>query len=89
MHDPIRILDIAQSDWVALRDRLAGQGWTLEKGGGLDHAWATLTRGELLIEMDYDCWFEGEIAYARAQARAIEAVLPAPVLAKRLHDNPL
>ncbi len=89
MHDPIRILDIAQSDWVALRDRLAEQGWTLEKGGGLDHAWATLTRGELLIEMDYDCWFEGEIAYARAQAPAIEALLPTPIPAKHLHDNPL
>lgn len=76
MSTSISISDIPQARWIALRDHLAADGWTLTKGGGLDHAWATLCRGELLIEMEWDNWMEGEINYATEQAGLIEAVLP-------------
>ena len=83
MSTAITITDIAQDDWIALRDQLAADGWTLTKGGGLDHAWAALSLGELVIEMEWDNWMEGEINYATEQAELIEAVLPAAIKALR------
>lgn len=83
MSKSISITDIAQDEWVALRDQLAADGWTLTKGGGLDHAWATLYRGELLIEMEWDNWMDGEINYVAEQAELIEAVLPESIRALR------
>lgn len=79
-NDLIRIHSITHSDWIALRDHLASNGWTLSKGGGLDHSWATLRQGDLLIEMEYDRWEDGDIAYERTQAARIEALLPAGML---------
>ncbi|BAP40968.1 hypothetical protein NJC40_15765 [Pseudomonas sp. 21LCFQ02] len=77
----IRISDVPRARWIALRDQLAADGWTLIRGGGLDHSWATLHRGEPVIEMQWDNWTEGEITYAQEQAGLIEAQLPEDIRA--------
>lgn len=37
MVEQIRITDIPQAQWLAVRDALTAQGWNLSRGGGLDH----------------------------------------------------
>ena len=83
MTQATRITVLAHDEWIALRDQLAANGWTLTKGGGLDHAWAALSLGKLVIEMEWDNWMEGEINYAQEQAELIEAFLPENIRALR------
>lgn len=83
MVEQIRITDIPQAEWLAVRDALAAQGWNLSRGGGLDHVWATLRLGDLVIEMQWDNWMEGEITYTTEQAGLIEAFLPEGIRALR------
>lgn len=72
----ITIFEIYQLDWNYLRDYLAGEGWAIERGGGLDHSWAKLSKGDLRISMEYDIWVEGEVSFDESQKVEILAALP-------------
>ncbi len=79
MTDALILADLPEADWLALRDALVDAGWAMEKGGGLDHAWAILRQGELRIDMQWDRWEQGEVHGARGQVERIAAALPDPL----------
>ncbi|MCR6499476.1 hypothetical protein MUO32_10565 [Shinella sp. CPCC 101442] len=70
------VSDIRKDDWFSLRDYLGGHGWDLSKGGGLDHSWATLRKGQLQINMEYDAWAGGEISFPASQKAMVCDELP-------------
>ena len=75
--DILYIYEILADDWYSLRDeRLPAAGWLKSKGGGLDHSWGRLTKGDLTIYMDYDRWSDGALSFAKIDKDAILAELP-------------
>jgi hypothetical protein len=79
---PIHCFEIPKDTWYATIAALRDDGWRLEKGGGLDHAWAVLERDGMRVEMEYDIWQEGEMVVAAADAAKLKACLPAAILVK-------
>jgi hypothetical protein len=71
---------IPKDVWHATISALRDEGWSLEKGGGLDHSWAVLERDDMRIEMEYDIWKEGEMVVTAADAAKLKACLPAALL---------
>ena len=69
--------NIPEAQWGDFMHALAGAGWTLTKGGGLDHSWATLVNdaGDR-IDMEYDVWMQGNIKITAADFTPIAAALP-------------
>jgi hypothetical protein len=69
--------DIPEAQWGAFMHALAGAGWNLTKGGGLDHSWATLAN-ELgdRIDMEYDIWMQGGITITARSLQDVAAALP-------------
>ena len=69
--------DIPEAQWGDFMHALAGAGWSLTKGGGLDHSWATLVNeaGDLIV-MEYDIWMQGGIKITAADFSPIAAALP-------------
>lgn len=67
---------IPDGDWQSLRDQLAAEGWTLQRGGGLDHSWARLSKDALEIHMEYDIWREGWVGFPSRRKADILAALP-------------
>ncbi|UDF32816.1 UNVERIFIED_ORG: hypothetical protein LHK14_23910 (plasmid) [Roseateles sp. XES5] len=78
----IHCLGISKDVWCAAVAALGDQGWSVEKGGGLDHSWAVLERDGMRIEMEYDIWAEGEMVVVAADAKKLKASLPATLLIK-------
>jgi hypothetical protein len=76
MLDHICLSDISEENWRAAIDALAGAGWSLRKGGGLDFSWAVLDLDGMRIDMDYDIWRDGEMVFAKSHASTISADLP-------------
>jgi hypothetical protein len=76
MSDQICLSDISEESWRAAIDALTATGWSLRKGGGLDFSWAVLDRDGMRIDMAYDIWREGEMAFAKADASTIRPDLP-------------
>lgn len=70
------IANIPEKDWCGLRDRLARNGWSITRGGGFDHSWAMLRRGNLQILMEYDRWDEGKISFDQTRQDDVLAQLP-------------
>lgn len=70
--------NIPEAQWGAFMHALAGAGWALTKGGGLDHSWATLssTTGSQ-VNMVYDIWMQGEITIAAEDLDDVASALPA------------
>lgn len=68
--------------WRAAILALTDEGWSIEKGGGLDHSWAVLEWDGMRIEMEYDMWGEGEMVIAAADAAKLKAHLPTTALVK-------
>jgi hypothetical protein len=68
--------------WRATICALTEEGWSVEKGGGLDHSWAVLERNGVRIEMEYDIWREGEMTIAAADAAKLRASPPTAALVK-------
>lgn len=71
------IHNIPEAQWGAFMHALAGAGWSLTKGGGLDHSWATLANdaGDR-IDMVYDIWTQGEITITAGSFNHVAAALP-------------
>lgn len=70
--------NIPEAQWGAFMHALAGAGWALTKGGGLDHSWATLTNDAgSQIDMVYDIWMQGEITITADDLEKVTAALPA------------
>lgn len=59
---------------------LGAAGWSVRKGGGLDFSWAILERGGIRIDMEYDAWQEGEMAFAKTDGSTIMIDLPAQLI---------
>ncbi|QEI06533.1 hypothetical protein FXN63_12345 [Pigmentiphaga aceris] len=75
--DTLTLDNIPEAQWGAFMHALAGAGWTLTKGGGLDHSWATLTNAAgSQIDMVYDIWMQGEITITSADLDEVSAALP-------------
>lgn len=71
MFDQIRLSGISEESWRVAIETLASAGWSVRKGGGLDFSWAVLDRDGMRIDMEYDIWQEGEMAFAKADASAV------------------
>lgn len=78
----ITIFDIDEADWIFSRDYLAGVSWSIERGGGLDHSWAILSKGDLRILMEYDRWTEGKISFDGSQKSEILMEMPKKFVGK-------
>lgn len=74
----LTINNIPEAQWGAFMHALAGAGWTLSKGGGLDHSWARLTSASGAdIEMTYDIWMQGDITITAENLDEVASALPA------------
>ncbi|PZR76449.1 MAG: hypothetical protein DI537_44130 [Stutzerimonas stutzeri] len=51
-------LEISKDVWCATIAAVGDEGWSVDKGGGLDHSWAVLERDGIRIEMECDFWAE-------------------------------
>ncbi|MFT2214941.1 hypothetical protein ACLJYM_24190 [Rhizobium giardinii] len=71
---------ISEESWRAVIEALAAAGWSVRKGGGLDFSWAALDRDGVRIDMRYDAWQEGEMAFVKAYASTIRGDLPAQLI---------
>ena len=80
MCDRIWLSGISEESWRAVIEALAAAGWSVRKGGGLDFSWAVLDRDGMRVDMEYDAWREGEMAFARADALTICGDLPAQLI---------
>lgn len=80
----ITIFDIDEADWIDLRDNLAGMDWSMQRGGGLDHSWAILCKGEFRISMEYDRWAEGQVSFDARQKIEILKEMPKDFVARYL-----
>ncbi|WEZ85723.1 hypothetical protein P6U16_21930 (plasmid) [Rhizobium sp. 32-5/1] len=80
MLDQMCLSGISEESWRAVIEALVAAGWSMRKGGGLDFSWAVLDRDGMRIDMEYDVWQEGEMAFARGHASAIKANLPVPLI---------
>jgi hypothetical protein len=80
MWDQICLSDISEESWRAAINALTATGWSVRKGGGWDFSWAVLDRDGMRIDMEYDVWREGEMAFAKADASTIKADLPAQLI---------
>jgi len=70
--------NIPEDQWGAFMHALAAAGWTLTKGGGLDHSWARLNNvAGSQIDMVYDIWMQGEITITASDLDEIATALPA------------
>ena len=76
MFDPIYLSGISEESWRAVIEALTAAGWSKRKGGALDFSWAVLYRDGMRIDMEYDIWQEGEMAFARGHASTIRTDLP-------------
>ncbi|MBB5538981.1 hypothetical protein [Rhizobium giardinii] len=82
MSDRICLSGMSEESWRAVIEALAAAGWSVRKGGGLDFSWAALDRVGMRIDMEYDAWQEGEMAFAKADAPTISGDLPTQLIAK-------
>lgn len=74
----ITLHGIPEAQWGAFMHALAGAGWTLTKGGGLDHSWATLNNDSgSQIDMEFDIWTQGEITITADDLGDVALALPA------------
>jgi hypothetical protein len=73
----MKLSDIPEAQWGAFMHALAGAGWTLTKGGGLDHSWALLANGKgARIDMEYDVWMQGAIEITAPDFAEVASALP-------------
>lgn len=75
-------LEIPKDLWNAVIFALRDQGWSVDRGGGLEHSWAVLEREGRRLEMNYDIWKEGEIVVAEGDETVLRSCLPIPLLAQ-------
>lgn len=80
MSDQICLSGISEESWRAVIETLVAAGWSARKGGGLDFSWAVLDRDGMRIDMEYDIWQEGEMAFAKSDASTIRADLPVQLI---------
>ncbi len=80
MSDQTCLSGISEESWRAVVEVLAAAGWSLRKGGGLDFSWAVLEREGMRIDMEYDIWQDGDMVFAKTDASAIRADLPATLI---------
>ena len=73
----LTLSNIPEAQWGDFMHALAGAGWSLTKGGGLDHSWATLANdaGDR-IDMEYDIWMQGDITITAHSLNEVAAPLP-------------
>ncbi|MCZ7450247.1 hypothetical protein O8B93_21930 [Agrobacterium rhizogenes] len=72
---------ISKGAWYEAISALREHGWSLDMGGGLDHSWAVLERGNLRVEMEYDIWGDEELVLNAAEGVEAENLLLTAVLA--------
>ncbi|WP_143535757.1 MULTISPECIES: hypothetical protein [unclassified Rhizobium] len=80
MSDRIYLSGLSEESWRAVIETLGAAGWSVRKGGGLDFSWAVLERGGIRIDMEYDAWQEGEMAFAQTDGSTIANDLPAQLI---------
>jgi hypothetical protein len=71
---------ISEESWRAVIETLGAADWSIRKCGGLDFSWAVLERGGIRIDMEYDAWQEGEMAFAKTDGPTITNDLPAHLI---------
>lgn len=74
--ETVILSDIGETDWCQLRDQLIGNGWTVRRGGGLDHSWAEFRKADVQILMECDRWDGGTIEFATAMQSDVLTELP-------------
>jgi hypothetical protein len=82
MSEQTIVSNIPEDVWRAVISRLTAAGWSARTGGGLDFSWALLTRGDVTIDMEYDIWSHGDMAFPAAHAPAIRTCLPTELLSR-------
>ena len=80
MLDQMCLSGISEESWRAVIEALVAAGWSMRKGGGLDFSWAVLDRDGMRIDMEYDIWQEGEMAFAKSDESTIRADLPVQLI---------
>ncbi|AHG48748.1 hypothetical protein RLEG12_07385 (plasmid) [Rhizobium leguminosarum bv. trifolii CB782] len=68
MSEKIYLSGISQETWRAVIETLGAGGWSVRKGGGLDFSWAVVEWNGIRIDMEYDAWQDGEMAFAKLTA---------------------
>jgi len=74
------VTDIPEETWRAVIAWLSSAGWSAQVGGGLDFSWASLTLDGAQIDMEFDHWQGGEMAFENRHAPKIIGSLPADLL---------
>ena len=75
MSDQTRLSGLSEELWRSVIAELKAAGWSVQIGGGLDFSWALMTREAMRIDMEYDNWVGGEMAFDAIHADAIRADL--------------
>jgi hypothetical protein len=76
----IHCFEISKDVWYAAISALRDQGWCLDRGGGLDHAWAVVERDGMRIEMEFDIWGGGEMVVAATDEAKLRTYFPTILL---------